>query len=303
MTAADWTDAMRDARYGDAWAIEQATLGARDPATRDDPRLPYHQRWVWDGRGFDGRDVLVRCYHGLGDTLQFARFLPVLAARARSVTIEAPARLHPLLRVPGIALAAFDHAQPLPPAECDIEITELAFALRCAPRDVALPYLHAAPAPLPPATIGLCWQAGDWDAERWVPPGLLAPVAHDHRCLSLVGAPTTLPVLNPAGCPFDLPATAALVAGCALVVTVDTMIAHLAGALGRPTWLLVKAAPDWRWNPARRDSDWYPSMRLYPQPTPGDWVTPLAAVTRDLADLQGEDHGQPAQPVGAGFLG
>lgn len=303
MSIADWTDAMRAARYDTAWSIEQETLAARDPATRDDPARPYHERWVWDGRTFDDRDVLVRCYHGLGDTLQFARYLPALAARARSVVLEAPARLHALLRIPGVALAAFDPAHPLPPSQVDIEITELAFALRIAPGDVASSYLSVAPAPLRDDTIGLCWQAGDWDAKRWVPEALLLPLASAHHCLSLVSAPTTLPVLNPEGCPFDLPATAALVAGCALVVTVDTMIAHLAGALGRPTWLLLKAEPDWRWNPARRDSDWYPDIRLYPQSTPGDWAAPLAAVARDLATFEGDLNGQPAQSLGARLLG
>ena len=294
---------MREERYDDAWAIERAVLAARDSSTRDDPTLSYHQRWVWDGRGVDGRDVLVRCYHGLGDTLQFARFLPLLVQRARSVTVEAPARLHALLRFSGVMLAAFDEAHPLPPSECDIEITELASALRCAPCDVPVPYLHAAPAPLPADTIGLCWQAGDWDADRWVPPALLEPIASRHRCVSLVSASTTLPVINPEGCPFNLAATAALVAGCALVITVDTMIAHLAGALGRPTWLLLKAAPDWRWDPARRDSAWYPHTRLYAQPTAGDWHTPVATIACDLDMIQGEDHGQPPQPVGARVLG
>ncbi|MEH3105406.1 MAG: hypothetical protein PGN12_16080 [Sphingomonas phyllosphaerae] len=298
-----WTRAMREERYEDAWAIERDVLAARDPATRDDPALPYHQRWVWDGGPVEDRAVLVRCYHGLGDTLQFARFLPVLAQRARSVTVEAPARLHALLHFPGVTLATFDVAHPLPPSACDIEITELPAALRCTPRDVPVPYLNAAPAPLADDTIGLCWQAGDWDAERWVPPALLAPIASRHACLSLVSAPTTLTVINPEGCPFDLTATAALVAGCALVITVDTMIAHLAGALGRPTWLLLKAAPDWRWDPARRDSAWYPHTRLYAQPTAGDWQTPLAAIARDLDMIQGEDHGQPPQPVRARVLG
>ena len=293
---------MRAERFADAWAVEQAVLEARDLATRDDPRLPYHQRWVWDGRPFSGRDVLVRCYHGLGDTIQFARFLPALAARARSVTVEAPAHLHPLLHFPGVTLAAFDQAQPLPSADCDIEITELAFALRLGPRDVPARYLRAAPAALPAGTIGLCYKAGDWDTARWVPPAMLAPVVGGRPALSLVPEPCPLPVRNPDGCPLDIAATAALVAGCALVVTVDTMIAHLAGALGRPTWLLLKAAPDWRWDPARRDSGWYPTMRLYAQSTSGDWTSVIRAVAHDLS-AQGEHHGQPAQSVGARLLG
>ncbi len=299
---------MRARDYAVAWALERQVIAARDAATRDDPSLPYHQRWVWDGRPVDGVDVLVRCYHGLGDTLQFARYLPALARRAGTVTVEAPVRLHPLLAgIAEVSLHAFDPAHPLKPHSCDIEITELPGALQLTPVDAPTPYLRAAPAPIPPLTIGLCHQAGDWDADRSLPEALLAPLAARHRCLTLVAAPSTLPVINPDGCPFDLAATAALVAGCAAVVTVDTMVAHLAGALGRPAWLLLKHQPDWRWDPARPDSDWYPTLRLRAQPRAGDWATVVASVSRELDaffDDQGEtNHGQPAQPLGARLLG
>jgi hypothetical protein len=303
-----WAKAMRSRDYTAAWALERAVIAARDPTERDDPRLPYHQRWVWDGRPVDDVDVLVRCYHGLGDTIQFARYLPALAQRAASVTVEAPARLHPLLaQIADVTLHAFDQAHPLPPRGCDIEITELAGALELPPGVIACPYLRTASAPIPLQTVGLCYRAGDWDDERSLHETLLAPLAARHRCLSLVAAPSALPVLNPDGCPFDLAATTALVAGCAVVVTVDTMVAHLAGALGRPTWLLLKHAPDWRWDPARRDTDWYPSLRLVVQPRPGDWEPVVAEVIRELDAFlndQGETiHGQPAQPVGAHLLG
>ena len=74
----NWEQAMRRGDLGAAWAISDQVLRERDPSRRDDASLPYHERWVWDGRSFDGADVLVRCYHGLGDTLQFARYLPAL---------------------------------------------------------------------------------------------------------------------------------------------------------------------------------------------------------------------------------
>src|SRR5690242_16871168 len=89
--------AMRRGDFAAAWRINDAVLAARDPRGRDDPRLPYHLRWVWDGRSVWDRHVLVRCYHGLGDTLQFARYLPALRARARSVTLECQPPLLPLL--------------------------------------------------------------------------------------------------------------------------------------------------------------------------------------------------------------
>ncbi len=96
-TGADWTAAMRRGDFTAAWRISDAVLATRDPATRDDPGLPYHLRWVWDGAPLDGRDVLVRCYHGLGDTIQFARYLAPLRARAARVTLEAPPELRALL--------------------------------------------------------------------------------------------------------------------------------------------------------------------------------------------------------------
>jgi len=282
---ARWTAAMRDERWADARAIADRSLAARDPATRDDPSLPYHRRWVWDGRPVDGARVLVRCYHGLGDTIQYARFLPRLAARAASVTVEAQPRLLPLLATigSGATLVGFDPAHPLPPAGVDVGITELDHALRAAPGDAPAPYLSAAPAPLPPGTVALCHGAGDWDPDRSLPPALLAPLCAGRPAVTLMPGATRLPVLNPEGCPLDMAATAALVAGAGLVVTVDTMIAHLAGALGRPTRLLLKADPDWRWDPARSLTPWYPTVRLYAQDRPGDWTGPLARLTRDMA--------------------
>jgi ADP-heptose:LPS heptosyltransferase len=77
-------------------------------------------------------------------------------------------------------------------------------------------------------------------------------------------------------------ATAALVAACDLVITVDTMIAHLAGAMGRPTWLLLKAQPDWRWPTHGHQTPWYPTLHLYHQPRAHDWATVIAQVARDL---------------------
>ena len=280
-----WVRAMREARFAEAWALSDAVLAKRDPAQRDDPAVDYHLRWVWDGRALDGRDVLVRCYHGLGDTIQFARFLPLLAERAASVTLEVQPRLAGLFDgMPGIdAIVPFDPARPLPPRAADVEITELAFALRMPPGAAPPPYLAAPPAALPPGTVGLCYDAGDWDRQRCVPPDLLAPLCARAPCVTLVPQPTTLDLLNPAGCPFDMEATASLVAGAALVVTVDTMIAHLAGAMGRPVWLLLKADPDWRWSPDSVESPWYPSMRLFVQPRPGDWGSVVERVARDLA--------------------
>ncbi|MBO0749797.1 MAG: hypothetical protein J2O44_05135, partial [Porphyrobacter sp.] len=93
-----------------------------------------------------------------------------------------------------------------------------------------------------------------------------------------------------------------LVASLDLVITVDTMIAHLAGAMNRPAWLLLKAEPDWRWNPAESRSPWYPSLRLFAQPRPDDWASVVAAVEHELEEGK-PDHDRPAEPSGARVLG
>jgi hypothetical protein len=205
--------------------------------------------------------------------------------------------------MPGLTrLIPFDHARPTPPSECDIEITELPFALRSTPAAAPASYLHAPRAALPAGTISLCYSAGDWDRGRCIPPELLAPLCQGRTCLTLVAEPTTLPVINPAGCPLDMEATASLVAACALVITVDTMIAHLAGALGRPTWLLLKAECDWRWTPGAERTPWYPSMRLFHQQHPGDWHSVLREVghalqSHDLTSAGTPSDEPPVQPA------
>lgn len=282
----EWVSAMRAGDHAQAWALCDRQAQLRPLEERDDPNLPYHLRWVWDGAPLEGCDVLVRCYHGLGDTLQFLRFLPELSRRARSVTLEVQPRLVPLL-APGLVdrIVPFDVTAPLKPAERDVEIMELSFALRLEPAACPPPYLQVEPAHLPTGTIGVCCLSGDWDAERSIPPQLLKPLLRARECVTLDAVPSLLPVRNPEGCPFDMAETAALVAGCDLVITVDTMIAHLAGALGRPVWLLLKHAPDWRWAPETGRSEWYPTLRLFAQPTPGDWGSVAAAIERELTVL------------------
>lgn len=299
--------AMRRGDFAGAWAISDAVLAARDPAGRDDPALPYHRRWVWDGRPFTGKRVLVRCYHGLGDTIQFVRFLPLLRPVVRSLWLEVQPELLPLLAdLPGPdRLIPFRLDAPHRPAECDFELMELPHALRVAPEWAArdVPYF-AAPEVRVRAerarigaerlSVGLCWRAGDWDERRSVPLRLLAEAvsqpgvrlvslqqgAAGEEAAAVRGAPA---FLNPRDRSVDVLDTAALIAAVDLVVTVDTMVAHLAGALGRPTWLLLKADADWRWMEARDDSPWYPTMRLYRQRRAADWCEPLARIAADLS--------------------
>jgi len=288
-----WDQAMRAGAFEVAWAVSDAVLGARDPATRDDPALPYHLRWVWDGRPPDGRRVLVRCYHGLGDTLQFCRYLPLLRPRVAGLTLEAQPELIPLLRSlrgPD-RLIPFRPEAPAPASDCDIEVMELTHALRLVPNGV--PYLVAEPLPRPEGDllVGLCWQAGGWDPGRSLPLPTLAPLGQvpGVRLISLqrgpgleeLGAAGAPPMLDTGDRSTDVVAVARLLATLDLIVTVDTMIAHLAGALGRPTWLLLQAEADWRWMSGRQCL-WYDSVRLYRQARPGHWENPVTEMQADL---------------------
>lgn len=254
---------MRRADWQAAWAVNDAVLRARTGPS-DDPRLPYHLRYVWDGRQFDRRDVLVRCYHGLGDTLQFLRYLPALRARAASVTLEVQRELVALAAAFADHVAAFDVAAPLKPRDVDLEIMELFHALRIPPEAAPPPYLRVDGARR--GGIGVCVQAGEWDAARSVPFETLRAALPEPPVL-LRGT--------------SIAETAALIACVEHVVSVDTMVAHLAGAMGRHVHVLLKARADWRWGAGARCA-WYPRARLYRQERAGEWEAPLAQLARAL---------------------
>lgn len=287
----EWKDAMLEGAFARAWDISDKVL--RERAGQSCADLPHHLRWVWDGTPLAGRDVLVRCWHGLGDTLQFVRFVPRLAAVARSVTVEAQELLLPLLRSVSDAAAFYPLGAALPRCEVAIELMELAHALRVTLADLPgpVPYL-APPTPLTARAprlragserlrVGLVWAAGDWRGERSLPPALLLPLTG--LPLDLVGlqlglardAAAARPLARAfaAALPEDAPIaeTAALICDLDLVVSVDTMAAHLAGALGRPVWMLLDADADWRWMRRRSNSPWYPTMRIFRQAQPGVW--------------------------------
>jgi hypothetical protein len=280
-------------RRGDcleAWRISDRVLEARRLAG---PcfHLPRHVQWIWDGRPLDGQRVLVRCYHGLGDTLQFARFLPALACRARAVSVWAQPALIPLLRtLPGrYHLLPLHDGTPEVEYDVDIESMEVAHVLRVTLDTLPaypVPYLHVRPARRLGTThfgVGLLARAGDWDPRRSVPSSAMAQLTGvpGVKAFSLQPGepiPGALDISSERLCTLAMRLRA-----LDLVITVDTMLAHLAGALGVPTWTLLPAEADWRWMTDRTDSPWYPSMRLFRQPHPGDWDTVLDAVRTALA--------------------
>ncbi len=271
--------------------------------------LPDASARLWLGaEPLAGKSIVLYCEHGLGDTLQFVRYASVLAQRGATVTLSVQAPLVALLRsLEGPAeVLAQDH--PLPPV--DYQCPLMSLPLACGTR------LHSVPAPLRyvqsdnlrvqrwqehlgPRTkprIGLAWSGNPRnknDGARSIPLGeLIGWLPRDYEWIGLQkdvrerdrAVLEAAPHIRDASRELeDFNDTAALIDCLDLVLTVDTSVAHLAGALGRPTWLLLAFSPDWRWLLDRDDSPWYPSVQLYRQRGIGDWAGVLERVGHDLA--------------------
>src|SRR3954451_16016308 len=172
-----WISAMRVGEFERAWSITDRDLVAFRRLGEDKHKGPRHQQRIWRGEELRNRHVLVRCYHGLGDTIQFARFLPPLARRARELTVWCQPELLALIeRVEGVDRAIPLHdGTPDVDADVDIEIMEIPYAIR-AGRDLielCRPYLTLPPSRVPgrigkreALSVGLVWEVGDWDKRR-----------------------------------------------------------------------------------------------------------------------------------------
>jgi hypothetical protein len=291
-----WVTLMRSGQFEAAWRLSDRDLHSRRLVdTRTQPR---HLQNIWDGSSIEDRRVLVRCYHGLGDTLQFARYLPHVRAVSRDVTVWTPRPLIPLLRrsVPGIRFTALHDGAPDTDYEVDVEIMELAHIFRTTvdtiPADV--PYLDVPRSSRSRGRrrIGVVWRSGDWDNGRSIPFDLVETFLLQRTDVTVVPLQASLSTREQHGFTTVVPVAsidtlAREVVNCDLVISVDTMAAHLAGALAVPTWTLLKFSADWRWLLDRADSPWYPSMRLYRQPWPGAWTEVLEAVAATLSSSPG----------------
>jgi Flp pilus assembly protein TadD len=258
----------------------------------------------WKGQSLQGKRLLMYAEQGLGDTLQFIRFATPVQQRGARVMLECPAVLVKMLsRMPALELVL---AKDTPKPPCDFQLALLSAPHRLGvtlPSIPSAPYL-AAEADLveewrthldrisgtAPLRLGLCWTGNPlhknnrnrsmapsvFDRLRDTPGSALfslCPDAVDWPDLEL------RPLLRPL---VDFEETAALIANLDLVITVDTAVAHLAGALGRPVWILLPYAADWRWLTGRDDSPWYPSAKLFRQRRPGDWGEVMDRVRKAL---------------------
>ncbi len=277
---------------------------------------------LWNGDAIGDRVILLHAEQGLGDTLHFCRYVPLVAARARAV-LEVPAPLARLLaQLPGNA-AITVQGEPLPPFDLHCPLMSLPRAFGTTLETIAapVPYLWAPHksvaawrerlAGLDGLRAGLVWAGGRRpdarnaavDSRRSFRLAMLAPLA-EVSGVSFISLQKRAPAAGSANPPpgmvlhdftpelHDLADTAALVENLDLVISVDTAVAHLAGALGKPVWLLNRFDTDWRWLLDRDDSPWYPTLRQFRQPSPGDWASVVLVAREALQRLAAGDHDQ-----------
>ncbi len=265
----------------------------------------------WRGEDAAGRTLLVHAEQGFGDTLQFCRLAVLAAGRGLRVVLEVQKPLVRLLRsLPGIERVVA-RGEALPDHDLHCPMMSLPLALRTTLDTVpaAAPYLHAdaersagwqrrlAATDHEGPRVGVLW-AGNahgtkprlalLDRRRSIPPARLAPIfaVPGVRFFGLQkdgpDAPAGFPLTEVMGEMDDFADTAALVGTLDLVIAVDSAVAHLAGALDRPVWLMDRFDPCWRWLTGRDDSPWYPKLRIVRQPAPGDWDPVIARIADDL---------------------
>jgi tetratricopeptide (TPR) repeat protein len=284
----------------------------------------YEQRWqseqkkffrtfsqpLWTGReSLAGKTILIHCEQGLGDTLQFIRYVPFLVERGARVLLEVQPPLLPLLHdFPGTAGVYAKHGATMNfDFHCPILSLPRAFETDLGQIPAAVPYLKAPPRAAEAwkkklsakdrLRIGLVVSGNPKhknDRNRSIPLEKFAPLFKALKAdwflvqkelggadLATAGKMTELRNCGPEL--KDFADTAGLLSQLDHILSVDTSVAHLAGAMGKPVSLLLPFAPDWRWMLEREDSPWYPTMKLFRQVVPGDWDTPLAKVVAELS--------------------
>ncbi len=292
--------------YGRGWQFFEARLD-RQPRWREFNR----RRWPGVPSSPPGRSMLLLTEQGLGDVLHFIRYVPAVVAMGFRVSVLADAQLKPLLAAQPWLFAVYDKQDRRPDFDEYCALLSLPWILSHEARAMpaAVPYLRVPAeramqargrlAAFAGARIGLVW-AGNPKHERdrmrslslkrlaaILPKEGVSLFSLQKRCPEADrGALEGWPGLHDLSEELvDFAATAAFVSQLDLVVSVDTSVAHLAGALGVPVWILLPFAPDWRWQLERSDTPWYPTARLYRQPAPDDWDSVLGRVVRDLAEF------------------
>jgi hypothetical protein len=289
-----WLELARSGDLERAWAASDEASALQNEM--DCSQWPRHRQFIWRGESLRDKRVLIRCYHGLGDTIQFARFIPHVRAVAREVVLWAQPILIPILaslRDGAHRILPLHEGAPDVEYDVELELFELMHALRLTLRDVRVevPYLlwdePARGVPGSQRQVGLVWRAGDWNEDRSIPPRLLAPLGaldgirwhlfqRGPGLSSWCNGFGEIPTLT------DIVSEARQMRRLDLLISVDTCSAHLAGASGVPVWTLLPHSADWRWMRDRSDTPWYPSMKLFRQRSAGDWSGVVGHVIAEL---------------------
>lgn len=305
---------MKPALHTAQWTLGQLLLlqgqylegWKRYEARLEDPKTAIHshrlKRERWDGSPLGGRRIVLHAEQGIGDSIQFMRYVPMVAARGGRVTVLCQRPIQSLYRNLPHLEAVVALGDPLPEFDCYAPLMSLPLlfgtTLDTIPAEV--PYLFAAPekvtqwrarvASLPGLKVGIAWAGNpDYraDARRSLPFDLLGPLA-DIAGVTFISLQKG-PAVSQADAAIgglrlhrfdaelsDFSETAALMMNLDLVLSVDTAVVHLAGALGRPAWLFNRHDSDWRWLLDRSDSPWYPSVRVFRQSAPREWAGVVA---------------------------
>ena len=288
-----WRQYMGRGDFEAAWRISDQLLQKRDGYARG----YRYQESTWRGEPLNGKRVLVRCCYGLGDTLQFVRYVPLLRRVARRVIVQTQAAVAQVLEhVDGIdALITRYNTVSAENYDVAIGLTELPHFFRTNLQTIPArtPYIEITPRSFPSTTnlmVGLAWHGSDWDQRRAVPLQLFAgfdliagvTVHILQRGPALLQQPIEFGINSGSD---DVYEAARTIAGLDLMITIDSMPAHLTGALGVPTWILLHSDCDWRWMQKRTDSPWYPTMRLFRQKNADDWLPVIGRVKQELERL------------------
>lgn len=306
-------------RYRDGWLDHEWRWGAENIISE----RPKINAQAWQGEDLTRRRIAVYSEQGIGDIIQFARYLPLLARRGAEVTFFVPQNLIRLLRplASRIKLAgSIDDREPFD-FQCALMSLPLWFGTEVSSIPGEVPYLTAENDLVARwrkkiagrgVKVGIAWQgapAGAIDQGRSIPLAEFVPLSRlsgvrlislqkTHGLDQLAGLPAHTNI-ETFGDEFDAGPdafvdTAAIMRTLDLIITSDTSIAHLAGALGRPTWVALKYVPDWRWLLDREDSPWYPTLRLFRQETPGDWKLVFAEIAQELRSLACRESAAPS---------
>lgn len=266
---------------------------------------------AWSGReSLQSQTILLHAEQGIGDTLLFVRYVRMVAARAARVYLEVQPPLRKLLDASmGDVATVIATGDPLPRFDlhCALPSLPMAFDTELATIPADVPYVcppserlerwRQILSPTAVKRIGLAWAGNPThpnDANRSIPLSMLTPLwSRDARpqflslkkemCAADAAILQASPMVDLSDELADFADTAAAIAQLDLVIAVDTSVAHLAAALGRPVWILLPFSPDWRWLLGREDSPWYPTARLFRQPRTGDWESVIRRVADERA--------------------